>query len=100
MPQRIQRRRTKGYRLPANAVSITRPGRFGNPFKVGELNRDSGKIVTLEKSLEYFEFYLHRKYPGDALREFLAHLRGKDLACFCPEGLECHGDILLRLANA
>jgi hypothetical protein len=100
MPQRIQRRRVKGWRLPANAVSVTRPGRYGNPFKVGDVNRDSGEIVTLEKCLEYFEFYLHRKYPGDALREFLEPLRGKDLACFCPEGEPCHGDTLLRLANA
>lgn len=32
MPKRVQRKRTKGYRLPANTVSVTRPGIFGNPF--------------------------------------------------------------------
>lgn len=34
MPKRIQRRRTKGFRLPDGAVVVTRPTRFGNPFRV------------------------------------------------------------------
>ena len=32
MPERIQRRRTKGWRLPAGAVYVGRPTRWGNPF--------------------------------------------------------------------
>lgn len=32
MPQRIQRKRTKGWRMPPNTVSVTRPGKWGNPF--------------------------------------------------------------------
>lgn len=31
-PHRIQRKRTKGWRMPANAVCVTRPGKWGNPF--------------------------------------------------------------------
>ena len=31
-PQRIQRRRTKGWRKPPNTVCIGRPGPWGNPF--------------------------------------------------------------------
>jgi hypothetical protein len=27
------------------------------------------------------------------------HLRGKDLACWCPLDQPCHADVLLRLAN-
>lgn len=34
MPQRIQRQRTKGYRLPEGSVYVGRPTRWGNPFKV------------------------------------------------------------------
>lgn len=33
------------------------------------------------------------------LEEVRAQLGGRSLACFCPEGEECHGDVLLRLAN-
>ena len=32
---RIQRKRTKGYRLPPNAVYVGRPTKWGNPFVVG-----------------------------------------------------------------
>lgn len=31
-PQRIQRKRTKGWQMPPNTVSVTRPGKWGNPF--------------------------------------------------------------------
>lgn len=33
-PQRVQLRRTKGWRMPANTVSVARPGKFGNPYRV------------------------------------------------------------------
>jgi hypothetical protein len=31
-PVRIQRKRTKGWQMPPNAVYVGRPGKFGNPF--------------------------------------------------------------------
>lgn len=31
-PVRIQRKRMKGWKMPPNTVSVTRPGPFGNPF--------------------------------------------------------------------
>jgi hypothetical protein len=91
MPQRIERKRTKGYRLPAGAVCISRPSRWGNPFRVDEHG--------LEEALRLYRAYLHAM-PREALHALLAPLRGKDLACWCKEGQPCHGDILLELANA
>lgn len=35
MLKRIQRKRTKGWRMPEGAVSVCRPGIWGNPFKPG-----------------------------------------------------------------
>ena len=32
MPERIQRRRTRGWRMPVRAVYVGRPTRWGNPF--------------------------------------------------------------------
>ncbi len=98
MPKRIQRKRTKGWKMPTGTVSVTRPGRYGNPYVAGQEN-DMGQVVTLDMCLEYFRFYLHRKYPGSLLTEFLAPLRGKDLACWCPLDSKCHADVLLELAN-
>jgi hypothetical protein len=34
MPQRLQRSRAKGWRMPAGAVYVGRPTRWGNPFTV------------------------------------------------------------------
>lgn len=36
MPKRIQRQRTKGWRMPEGAVYVGRGSRWGNPFRVGE----------------------------------------------------------------
>lgn len=33
-PERIQRRRLKGYKLPDNTHSVSRPGKWGNMFKL------------------------------------------------------------------
>jgi len=33
-PKRIRRMRTRGWRMPTGAISVTRPGKFGNPFRV------------------------------------------------------------------
>jgi hypothetical protein len=89
MPNRIQRKRTKGWRMPPDTVSITRPGRWGNPYPVPQFYP--------ETSLALFTLYAtnrHRADPG-----WLAPLVGKHLACWCAEGAPCHGDILLALAN-
>jgi hypothetical protein len=37
-PQRIQRQRRKGWRMQANTVSVTRPGRWGNRYYPGSGN--------------------------------------------------------------
>lgn len=34
-PNRIQRRRTRGWKMPENTISVCRPGKWGNPFRVG-----------------------------------------------------------------
>ena len=35
-PVRIQRRRSKGWRMPENCVYVGRPTRWGNPFKLDD----------------------------------------------------------------
>jgi len=35
MPKRIQRRRTPGWRQPANAMYVGRPTKWGNPYSIG-----------------------------------------------------------------
>jgi hypothetical protein len=39
MPERIQRRRTAGWRMPERAVYVGRPTRWGNPFAYRDRSR-------------------------------------------------------------
>ena len=105
MPNRIQRRRTAGWRKPENAVIVSRPSRFGNPCKVA-LMQEMGYHDPHAAAVENFERWLQGSrfgWPtdeGDARRERiladLPQLRGKDLACTCRADQTCHADVLLR----
>ena len=89
MPNRIQLRRTKGWRKPEGAVVVSRPGRWGNPYVVGVHATDRAHAVEL-----YREWLVNGSGALDVLI-----LRGKDLACWCPLDQPCHADVLLELAN-
>ena len=53
-PTRIQRKRTKGWRMPPNTVSVTRPGWLGNPFKVAdEIGEHDAKKLFKEAGVNY-----------------------------------------------
>lgn len=95
MPKRIQRKRTKGWRMPEGAVSVTRPGAWGNPFRVGRLS-EYGDVPDAETAVLFY-----RAWIGDnpQLAASLPELRGKDLACWCGLNQPCHADVLLELAN-
>ena len=88
MPKRIQRKRTKGSRMPPNTVSITRPGKWGNKWRIQD-------GFTIEESLN-----IYAEWARDHAQEIKRELKGKDLACFCKEGERCHADILLLIANS
>lgn len=95
MPQRIQRKRVKGWKMPANAVYVGRPTKFGNPYSTTPESRLDA--YSRCEAIEFYKVYLERnpQLVEDAKRE----LRGKDLACFCKEGEPCHADYLLIIAN-
>ena len=88
MPQRIQLRRTAGWRLPENARSVARPHKWGNPYRVGVDGTAAECVRLYEASL-----------TPEQQRQAREELAGRDLACFCPIGAPCHADVLLRIAN-
>ena len=107
MPIGVQRQRTKGWKMPPNTKSVTRPGIFGNPFKVTP-EHDAATCVQDFKTWlktgdvpertplgELGALWNRRK---DVLKR-IPELRGKNLACFCKIGAACHRDVLLALAN-
>lgn len=100
MPKRIQRRRSRGWRMSANCVSVTRPGIFGNPFTTAakfrlvlEKIRSNQSEVALDCGIGEFVRMM-------TISNSLDELRGKDLACWCRLDRPCHADVLLELANA
>lgn len=122
-PKRIQRRRVKGWRMPENTKSVTRPGKWGNPFKVisGSVSHTPEGCVQMFRLLVTswvgHEEQLNHNYNYDYAHYVLLPriLSGLNLACYCPlcekhkdgrpwnEPCEdcppCHADVLLELAN-
>lgn len=83
-PQRIQLKRTKGWRMPENTVKVDRTTKWGNPWTF----ENSGNVHPVMR------FACETAPLMD-----LSPLRGKNLACWCKPNAECHADILLELAN-
>ncbi len=94
MPVRIQRKRTKGWKMPENTVYVGRPTKWGNRYTVADMGSHEDAICKFEEMLDYG---YDCSYPVDA--EIIRELRGKNLACFCPLDKPCHADILLKIAN-
>lgn len=123
--ERVQLRRTKGWRKPEGTIVVARPTRWGNPFSGHRFGFDVELAVSLYDNLvrgfwdpfifkhlsdedyaqiaearrAWLQRLTHggRAHPTDLAR---AVLSGRNLACWCPLGQPCHADVLLRLANA
>lgn len=112
-PKRIQRKRTKGWRMPEGAVYVGRPSRWGNPIRVtpervaptnyGErrlmyrvhgspLDRTGGPAYNGLTTARYFaaqgfKWDLWNGRYGDtypSIEEIQEYLAGRDLVCWCP----------------
>lgn len=94
LPHRVQLRRTKGWRTPADTVRVCRPGEWGNPFKVG-----TDGVASSAFAVQLYRDWIMVPAQGP-LRRKLGDLRGKNLACWCKPGTPCHADVLLEIANA
>lgn len=92
-PIRIQRKRTKGWKMPANTIYVGRPTRWGNPNDWRAAGRAEAVAAYRAQWLDFFI-----KDP-EALPRLKRNLGGKNLACFCPLDQPCHADVLLELSN-
>src|SRR5690606_27373163 len=112
-PKRIQRKRTKGWRMPEGAVYVGRPTIFGNPFRptlceekwlgIDENGVDYApfnppKAAAPRRAVGLYSDDLTYSFGGrtknDApFREAVESLRGKALACWCSLDQPCHADV-------
>jgi hypothetical protein len=125
MPERIQRRRTPGWRLPESAIYVGRPGRWGNPYLLGPIAASFPSLSDhqiAQTAVNEFRQLVERghgraargarlsspeyedvTYPSTA--DIRTELAGRDLACWCPlidsdgRPVPCHADVLLEIAN-
>lgn len=119
-PRRVQLSRAKGWRMSENTVKVDRSTGFGNPFPITKCTsthmgvtkpifqigtwagpamwlRDT-KAEAQQISVSAYRAWLNQpaQHP---LRDRIAMLRGKNLACWCRLDAPCHADVLLELAN-
>ena len=112
MPTRVQRKRTKGWKMPEGAVYVGRPTVWGNPWTVRDavhLPQDDRHRFAAARFREQLGPCIlsdndggrRLGYPWDTPVEQIIRerLRGKDLACWCPLDKPCHADVLLEIAN-
>jgi hypothetical protein len=119
MPERVQLKRVRGWRLPPGCKCVTRASRWGNPWVVIQhpvtqtwytsrrylapgRKQYLGKWMTSPvypaiRAVDMFRRWATWRAARDP--KWLEPLRGCDLACSCPPGEVCHADVLLELAN-
>lgn len=111
MAKRIQRKRTKGSKMPKGAVYVGRPTKWGNPFAIGKAvpNVTCGiftanvRATTRDEAVQGYERWLSGQWvienrePPSA-ESIRAALADRDLCCFCPLDRPCHADVLLAIA--
>ena len=73
-------------KLPENSVLVSRPSRYGNPYRIPK--------YFLEESIDLYEFWLTNKLLDNP--KFLDPLIGKNLVCYCDLDQLCHADILIK----
>ena len=106
-PIRIQRQRSKGWRMPENTVYVGRPSKWGNPWSPNNhsvVTIKAGRVTdsrpgTIEECIESYREDIKTGSIGLSIPTIRAELAGKNLACWCPLNQACHADILLELAN-
>jgi hypothetical protein len=75
--------------IPASAVYVGRPTKWGNPFAIGVVSR--AEVVQ--------KYEQHLMSNPELVEDARSELKGKDLVCWCaPQA--CHADVLMRVANS
>ncbi len=101
-PIRIQRKRTKGWRMPAGTWYVGRPSNWGNPFDTA----DEYEIWLKENKIDWDKMGVTEFCAGEDLKksrlwilDHLPELRGRNLACWCRLDEKCHADVLIEMTN-
>lgn len=107
---RVQRKRTPGYRLPPKTLCVTRGTKWGNRWRV----KPDGANWLVTDGERQFRFdskhqahlFAVMAFQGEMtpvlIRQFIevCQERGiENVACFCPPELPCHADVWIDVAE-
>lgn len=99
-PMRVQRKRTKGWKMPPNTVYVGRPTKWGNPYRVGQSVGPKAEPMSAKNAVAAYRYFvIANQESAERFRLPIKDLRGKNLACWCPLDKPCHADVLLEIAN-
>lgn len=103
VPQRIQRKRSKGWRVPPNTIYVGRRLKWENPYWLGvtlQSRHGAHPNMTPEEALKLYRHAVPHLLEQSRGRLEVSELGGKNLMCWCELGKPCHADVLLELANS
>ena len=114
MPERIQRKRTKGHRHPEGTLFVTRPGPLSNPYRIiaddnrigwfivtdGGLFPRSASSMTVAR-LVAVALYRDRVLPTLSPEQLERVRNARYVACYCDpsDGMACHVDVLIAAVS-
>jgi hypothetical protein len=90
---RVQLKRSKGWRMPANTVKVDRSTRWGN-------HPAARAQVAGEEAVRLYTSWVENESTEEWRKSATLALRGKHLACWCKAGAPCHADYLLAWVRA
>jgi len=96
----VYSKRVESKVYPPDAVYVGRPTKFGNQFIVGK-DGDQTFCAT-----EYYLWLLNTKEGQEMAQVAREELSGKDLICWCVDGIDdsgpllCHAQALMKVANS
>lgn len=101
-----------------DCISVTRPGRWGNPYDVRVFGRelsmrlfrnkmagvwDPSPVAHLRDAKVEAAYKAHtaflKRLGSHPIEIVASELGGRNLGCYCKPPEACHADILLELAN-
>ena len=122
MPQRLQRKRTAGWRAPEGARYVGWPSKWANPWRIVPVRDnsfpwgDAADVIHAETGASIGRFDRVSRGPGmgapywacqafrrdladELIEEARSELAGHDLLCWCRLDQPCHADIWIELSN-
>src|SRR5205085_4581998 len=92
-PQRVQLKRSAGWKMPANTVKVDRTTRWGNPFTIAECGSVAIAVAQHGRWMRG-EIAAPGGVEPPSNETLRAALAGKNLACWCALNGPCHADLL------